>query len=315
VREIQNQKGPNNKFQPLRTGWFDPVWSKVIAAVILGIIGLIVRYFQDILPSLEIFYPIQIPLIYFIVVSIVACLAGYWLARKRSLQMRDSVDDQKFNRVFETKESVVFYGEIADKYDERNTDELLQTHRDVVTEIKRYVGTRTKSDIFDIGGGTGRTIAEHFYDSTIVRWIYVDACSKMVDRFRYNMSGVQLRTEAHVMTLNEAYNYFSSVKFDLIVMSFLISSLSERPDFIRISQLMSPGGLLIVADADPAYTRIRPYYSFTINDESVALRTNPIHNLELRSLCEKSGLMECSVRPVMKRGVIYSYVAVFQNQM
>lgn len=318
MKEMHNQPAPHDGHHPLKKLWLDPVWSKVIAVGIIAILGLIARYFQERWPNLEIFSPIKIPLIYSIAIVIGTCVAGFLLSAlfKRKYLLKAGVlsESDNFDRVFEAKESVSFYGMIADKYDERNTDELLQTHRAVVTEVKHHVGLTLTSVILDIGGGTGRAIAELFFDSTSLKWIYVDACGGMAERFRKNMSGAPLRTEAHVMTLDEAYSAFPSGGVDVIVMSFLISSLSERPAFSKLAQLLCDGGVLIVADADPAYTRLRPYYNFAIDDERIALRTNPIHYLELRSLCEVSGFMEYAVHPVMKRGVIYSYVAVFQKK-
>jgi hypothetical protein len=96
-------------------------------------------------------------------------------------------------------------------------------------------------------------------------------------------------------------------------MSFLLSSLTGLPDFTKIARLLSDDGVLIIAEADPAYSGIQPYYSFTTGNRSVALKINPIHHLELKTLCERGGLKECAVYPVTKRGIIYSYVAVFEK--
>ena len=219
----------------------------------------------------------------------------------------------KIERLFETSESVKFYGRIADFYDERNTDALLQTHRNVVTEIKHHVETKQNCTVLDIGGGTGRAIAELFFDRENLKWIYVDACGAMATQFRLHMDGAPLKTETHINTLDEVCEGFGEGQADIILMSFLISSLPKRPDFSKIARLLSESGLLIVADADQAYVRTRPYYTFQLSDETVALKTNPIHYLELRYLCEQSGLRELRVRPIWKMGLIYSYVAVFGN--
>jgi ubiquinone/menaquinone biosynthesis C-methylase UbiE len=115
------------------------------------------------------------------------------------------------------------------------------------------------------------------------------------------------------MTLAEACERFSAGKSDVIIMSFVISSLSERPDFLKLARLLTDDGILIIAEADPAYSAIKPYYSFKTENGSIALKTNPIHHLELKTLCERGGLKECAVHPVTKHGVIYSYVAVFEK--
>jgi ubiquinone/menaquinone biosynthesis C-methylase UbiE len=301
----------------MKTLWHDPVWSNVIGGVILAVVLAIGAHFLPWWPIMAGLLLVKIPLIFLIAAVFAAGLAGYLPATlrapKRSLDIEKSDHRPKFDRVFEPNDSVKFYAEIADQYDVRNTEELLQTHRAVVTEIEEHVKSRETALVLDLGGGTGRGIADHFFNYTQVKWVYVDACGRMAEKFRENLAEVPLRTEVHVMTLAEAYAQFAPGETDVIVMSFLISSLPERPNFSKVSRLLREDGIFIVADADPAYSRISPYYDFRTSNGSIALKVNPIHQLELKDLCESSGLRECAVHPVKKRGLIYSYIAVFER--
>lgn len=288
--------------------WESPVWSKVIAGIILALLGLIAKFVQERWPE-----KLDIPAAYFFVFLFVAATAGAMSTLLIKRPSKPSHTEEQFDRLFETADSVNFYGQIADHYDERNTDELLQTHRTVVTEIKHFVASKQNCVILDVGGGTGRAIAELFFDYSGVKWVYVDACGAMAEKFHAHMDGAPLRTETHIRTVDEVYESLHEGSVDIIIMSFLISSLPERPHFNKLRRLLSTDGILIVADADPAYVRLRPYYNFRLKGQKIALKTNPIHYLELRHLCERGGLKELRVEPIWKRAVMYSYVAVFGN--
>lgn len=295
--------------------WHDPVWSKVISSVILAAAG-VASYRLNLWQIISQFFTVEI-LAVAIIVAVIAGLAGYfvatWRMKKLSRENEGVSSATKFDEVFEPKDSIKFYAQIADFYDKRNSAELLQTHRVVVTELKRRIDSSVEVWVLDLGGGTGSFVAHHFFDDKKVKWVYVDACGRMAEKFRENLSNVQLRTDVHVMSLTEACDRFSPGKSKVILMSFLISSLPERPDFSKIAHLLTDDGILIIAEADPAYSGIKPYYSFATESASIALKINPIHHLELKTLCEDGGLREVAVYPVTKRDVIYSYVAVFQN--
>lgn len=286
--------------------WQDPVWSKVIAsAICAAAVGV---YVLDWWPIISRVFTGEI-LLFAAIVAIIAALAGYGIGTK----MLRRNDSPKFSEVFEPKDSLKFYAEIADFYDRRNSEELLQTHRVVVSELINRIDSNEETRVLDIGGGTGSFVPRHFFLDQHIKWVYVDACGRMAEKFRENLSNTRLRTDVHVRTLDEVYEQFSAGKSNVILMSFLISSLPDRPDFLKIARLLSDDGILIIAEADPAYSGIKPYYSFDIGNRSIALKINPIHHLELKTLCEHGGLRESAVHPVTKHGIIYSYVAVFEK--
>jgi hypothetical protein len=88
--------------------WHDPVWSKVIAGVILAVTAAVGAYLLQWWPIIGGFLSAEIPLIPSIAAVIVAGLAAYLLAtsqaRKRSREIEKSDHKAKFDRVFEPKE-------------------------------------------------------------------------------------------------------------------------------------------------------------------------------------------------------------------
>lgn len=217
-------------------------------------------------------------------------------------------------RVFEVDQAIDFYNQIAHKYDERNTDELLEMHRSVIHEIDKCITQNPNCKILDLGGGTGRLIATQFFDKDRITWTYVDQSTRMAEQFQKNMKGTKLKKEIIIEDISSACEKLQGKKFDIIVISCVLTSLPDFPDFSKIRNLIDQGGIVIVADIDPAYIAVHPHYSFKLNAKSCALKINLIHPLDIIEFLTREGLKNISSMSVKKSdGTNYSYVIVFST--
>lgn len=82
-----------------------------------------------------------------------------------------------------------FYQEIAPYYDLRNSGDLVSTHLQTVAQIQAIRARRPTLRMLDLGGGTGKQIAIHFFNDDAIWWTYVDFCPAMAAEFRRNLAG------------------------------------------------------------------------------------------------------------------------------
>jgi ubiquinone/menaquinone biosynthesis C-methylase UbiE len=296
--------------------WHDPVWSKVIANAVTAGLGAAATFATVTWwPRLAGFVAAEPALATALAIAL-GVLAGYAtnsVLRSPDAQARGVLTDSKYKKVYQVTESISFYHAIANFYDHRNSAELLQTHRAVIAEIDKCLNKSPQLRVLDLGGGTGKLVAHQFFNNAQMTWTYADPCVPMVEQFKLNLGGELLHTEAHLLTIDEACQAFSSASFDVIVVSFVLSSIPQLPDFRKLARLLRANGVLVIAEADPAYSTEEPLYGFATEDGSTALKIRPIHNLELKKECEEAGLTQNFVSLVRKRGIIYSYVASFSH--
>lgn len=227
----------------------------------------------------------------------------------------ETIDVNTNTITYEAKDASEFYGRIAHKYDERNTNYLLQTHRSVTDALRPVVDRIPNAKILDLGGGTGRQITDHFHDKKGLSWTYVDNCPNMVTQFEKNLKGTALQREVLNEDVYNIHNKLRGQQFDAIIMSCLLTSLPNLPDFANLLPLLSPHGVIIIADIDPSYTALHPYYSIGVNGDSYALKTNPVNPLEICRLFSDIDMRIKAVKPVKKSdGIIYSYCLEFKAQ-
>src|SRR5262249_59132759 len=91
------------------------------------------------------------------------------------------------DRHYTTDRARDFYQEIAPNYDLRNSGNLVSTHLATVATIQRLRAQRSSLRVLDLGGGTGKLIAIHFFNDPTISWTYVDFCPAMADEFRRNL--------------------------------------------------------------------------------------------------------------------------------
>lgn len=124
--------------------------------------------------------------------------------------------------------------------------------RRFVTSIKEIVASRKNAKVLDLGGGTGRLIAHHFFGSTDLEWVYVDDSMQMAEQFRSNLAGTKLKKTIRIEEIDDHLKGVTLVQFDVIVLSLVLTSMKKNPDWTAIASRLLFGGRLIVAEIDAA---------------------------------------------------------------
>lgn len=206
-----------------------------------------------------------------------------------------------------------FYQEIAPYYDLRNSGNLVSTHLSTVAQLQAIRARRSPLRVLDLGGGTGKLIAIHFFNDDAISWTYVDSCSAMAEEFRRNLAGRPLGTNSKVEVddLIRAIQRLPSASYDVVVLSLVLSSMPTLPDFTPIPRLLTGGGSLIVTDINPGYTHDNPLYKVAVEGSIVALRTTPVDPLEVIRRAEAAGLRMTEQKPLGDGTPYYSFLTVF----
>jgi ubiquinone/menaquinone biosynthesis C-methylase UbiE len=221
-----------------------------------------------------------------------------------------------FDREFDVQAARVFYEEIAPNYDERNSGNLLATHMETITRINQVRANKPALRVLDLGGGTGKNIATHFFEEASIHWTYVDFCPAMVEQFKHHLRGRPLykNVSLHVEDLTHVHRRLAPASYDVVLLSLVLSSMPQLPDFGTIAGLLAPDGVLIVSDINPPYSQANPHYAALAGEargETVALRTNAVDLLDLLTRAKAAGLGLADIARIGEDDISYSFIAVF----
>lgn len=193
---------------------------------------------------------------------------------------------------------------------------LLATHMEVITRIDQARKIKPALRVLDLGGGTGQNVATYFFNDRHIRWTYVDSCPAMLSQLQRHLAGRRLY-ERLVMRLEDISRIHAQLpagSYDVVLLNLVLSSMPEVPDLAGIAGLVAPGGRLIVADINPLYTTAHPYYRATAADGTmVAMRTRPVHPLEVVSGATRAGLRLADMAQVGSDAISYSFVLTFAS--
>jgi SAM-dependent methyltransferase len=167
--------------------------------------------------------------------------------------------------------------------------------------------------VLDLGGGTGKLIAIHFFNDDAVSWTYVDSCPAMATEFRRNLAGYPLGRNSKVVIddLTEVLRQLEPASYDVVMLSLVLSSMPTLPDFAAIARLLSPRGSLIVTDINPGYTHDNPLYKVPVGGAVVALRTTPVDPYEVIRRATAAGLRATEQRTLGEGNTYYSFMTIF----
>jgi SAM-dependent methyltransferase len=223
--------------------------------------------------------------------------------------------DARVDREYGVHKSREFYQEIAAYYDLRSSGNLVSTYLATVGQLQETHKRRGPLRVLDLGGGTGKLIAIHFFNDDDIAWTYVDSCPTMGEKFRHNLAGTPLgaNSETIIDTISAAVQDFERESFDIIILSLVLSSMPALPDFHDIARLLVPGGQLIVTDISPGYTRAHPLYRVVVSGRVVALRTQAVDPYEVIRRATAAGLQATRQRTLGEGNTYYSFMTVFAS--
>ncbi|HEX5495292.1 MAG TPA: class I SAM-dependent methyltransferase [Mycobacteriales bacterium] len=206
-----------------------------------------------------------------------------------------------------------FYQEIASSYDLRNSGNIASTHLATVAQLQAIRDQRHTLRVLDLGGGTGKLIAVHFFNDAHVSWTYVDFSPAMAAQFQQNLSGYPLgeNSEIIVEDLARAVSKIRPESYDVVLLSLVLSSMPELPNLTAIARVLRPDGLLIITDINPGYTYAKPLYKVSVDKSLVALRTAPVDPFEVIRRAQAAGLRTTGQRTIGTGSVYYSFMMVF----
>lgn len=216
-----------------------------------------------------------------------------------------------YDKGYDVQDAKTFYNAIASQYDQRNSPALLRTHEQVIGAIKNAIQGRSNVKVLDLGGGTGKLIAHHFFDSVDIHWVYVDESAMMAEQFNRNLERTKLKKTVQVEEITQYLAHTPDHEYEVIIVSLVLTSMKASPDWGKIAARLSKSGRLIVAEIDAAYTAINPYYIVKSNNLLHALRPRAVPLTVLLHETKAAGLTLTHSHPISEGNVHYAFVAEF----
>ncbi len=236
------------------------------------------------------------------------------ITNKKNVAIKTEAVPQDPENLYSVANSPAFYDLVANKYDERNTDQVLETHKKIITYIDEELRKKGTLKVLDIGSGTGRLVAFQFLNQENLTWHGVEPSVEMCKRFRTNLSGTKINLKLFEYSVFELKEKLKESEYDVIIMSFMLTSLSEMPDFEIITRLLSDNGFIVIADIAPFYTQSKPLYGFQLADKTITLAPKLVDPLEIAEELLKQHLSLKEISRVEKvTGEKYSFVLKFQR--
>lgn len=225
-----------------------------------------------------------------------------------TLRHKDVRKKQDYTR----SDCINFYNSIADYYDIDNSKEIWVTHRAVAKELNVHARGKDNLSVLDIGGGTGTLLFDLLSFNDSIDWTYVDASQKMFEIFKAKCDKLGQNIELH----NERFDTildWENKTFDVIIISFLFSSLPNIPNLSRIKKLLNKKGKIIFADADREYSKRLPY-RVVANNVAHVLDTKPLRLADVLAEFSSIGFINTVLPTIKKDDETYSHVVVFEEK-
>jgi ubiquinone/menaquinone biosynthesis C-methylase UbiE len=232
-------------------------------------------------------------------------------ARRPASRDRQGASDHEYT----TDLARDFYQKIAPNYDlrNRNSGNLVTTHLETVDTVQRLRAQRPLLRVLDLGGGTGKLIAIPFFNDPTVSWTYVDFCPAMAAEFRRNLAGQPLGDNAEIVVddLVRVLRQLPAASYDVVLLSFVLSSMPAALDLTPVARVMRPDGSLVITDINPGYTHEKPLYKVPVGGQVVALRTTPVDPFDVIRRAGAAGLTMAEQRTFGEGVTYYSFMTVF----
>lgn len=207
---------------------------------------------------------------------------------------------------------VDFYDSIATLYNKRNTGKYLATYVEIDRAIRSSRSSINGISVCDLGGGTGTLL--RWFTKENVLWTNIDISRECLKVFDADFNAYP-RKVTRIKDVRKDVFIEQEDQFDVVVMSYLWSSLDRLPDFNQIRGAMKKGSMLLVADNHFTYVQKNPRYGYeNIRGKTLSIRPRPMRPDEVREQVQAAGFIETSYKLVSVDGVEnYSQVHVFKK--
>ena len=204
-----------------------------------------------------------------------------------------------------------FYDRVAHLYNKRNTGKYLTTYIEIYKAIVTHLENIEGARICDLGGGTGFLL--HRLQQHAVQWLNVDISRGALRVFEADFSFYANKDLRNLDVGRDRFITPGEV-FDIIVMSYLWSSMDGSPDLDQVRLAMQDTSLLVVADNHASYVDDNRHYGFTVDGgKNLAIAPRPMVPSELRSLVTLKGFVEVAFKEIAIDGKPYSQLHVFRK--
>lgn len=215
-----------------------------------------------------------------------------------------------YDKIFKLTESVEFYNAIAEFYDERNTQDYEKTYDLIHSLCQDYKGDLSGIRVLDLGGGTGALLKKFRHHN--LYWADVDLAQNALSVFENNYAESGKSESRPFDIVNGSYAN-PNEKFDIVIMSFVLSSLPVNFPFGILNKLMAPDAILIIADNHPHYSTGKLYGFKGVRGKNYALKIKIIDPSVLKTEIENEGFIRKNIQYVYaKEDRVYSHVQVYK---
>jgi hypothetical protein len=137
----------------------------------------------------------------------------------------------------------------------------------------------------------------------------------MLQQFYHNTRRARMQTTVMLGSADKQAESLleDGYRFDAIIMSWLLSSVTTNIRFETLGGLLKKDGCLVITDADPENLRNQPLYGIDLGQVRIALRLRPVEPKQLEAAATSAGLELNETTPILKRdGSKYAFVQVYR---
>ena len=222
-----------------------------------------------------------------------------------------SLRDNPIYDIFPLAKAAEFYDSIAPFYNRRNTGKYLATYVEIYQAIATFCARLDGAKVADLGGGTGFLL--HRFQQHAVNWLNVDISRGALKVFEGDFNFYDSKTMRLLDVARDTF-FKPTEQFDVVAMSYLLSSMDSSPDFQQILNAMKDDSILIVADNHASYVDQNRFYGFTdVEGKNLAIAPRPMVPAEIRALVSNSGFNEVLYKEIAVDAKPYSQLHVFRK--
>lgn len=217
--------------------------------------------------------------------------------------------------VFKRDAAKRFYNIVAGTYNKRNdnTRGIRDAQNRIVEAVRQIVrGVRSGTlHVLDLGGGTGHNVYLSLRGEERLEWTSVDVSEEMTARFRENFAGTRALS-GDCLELRQVLG--AQQKFDVVILSFALSSMRRDVDFGALAEVLSSRGVVLITDIHPGYVSKSPFFDIEVDGVSHALQLRKVEPLLLESEALPAGLSRTGWEIFRnERDEVYSYFVRFDR--